>query len=61
MIMRQLTYEELNQLMQELKENNNTISREAVVVVLDEGICTEERPFTDYMMVMEIAEKIVNK
>ena len=59
--MRRLTYEEVNQLMEELKANNNTISREAVVIVLDEGICTEERPFNDYLMVMEIAEKIVNK
>ena len=59
--MRRLTYEEINQLMEELKANNNTISREAVVIVLDEGICTEERPFADYMMVMEIAERIISE
>ena len=56
-----LSYEQINKLMEELKSKGNDISREAVVVLIDEGICTEERPINDYLMVKNLIEKLFNE
>ena len=58
MTVRELSYEEINQVVEQLQREGIDISRNAVVTMLDTGILTEPRKLDDYLRAKEIGDSI---
>ena len=57
MTTRELSYEEINQVTEQLQRERIDISRNVVVTMLDTGILTEPRKLDDYLRAKEIGDK----
>lgn len=56
---KELTWTELHEIMTMLEAENNPISREAVTVLADTGICTEAYKVTEYVAAQRCIDRVL--